>query len=517
MYIKHHRFELIFPAVGTHLLAVIVGLVVAGITHSISRGISVFSLIFAMIVIKWYGIPPLQVARRFQRLLLLYSLLAAIFCVFFIEASSSWWAGLFFALGSFVSAVACLVEEAFQNFKQLPELQQIGDSMKQKLDIAPLVSHITDIHITTTDDVARLEGGPGGHKHWKQWLTTVATLKHTYLAVSGDITDTGDRTEWQRFEKSLVRNIPKTFPVILAPGNHDLSSEYGQPEDNKLRLYFEFQAQLCPNLVTSEKIKLADVMIKAEEEISPNINGRAEQDRERFISPLFPIEDAPGMSSVVAQKLRITSLNQRIKIAETVNWEVKAHNDLLDEWFKQKWYDLFPLRLEDSELGIVVLVLNSIIPCGATLGDSALGTLGKSQMSRIAKSLDLLPSNTRNVLVITHHAPFRHPGEWQLLSTNWFLKHGAWEKTKNQIMEFALLTQEPHEAREFLDILSNAADKYQSMNFILFCGHRHTSAAGRAGRVIVLEGSSLVEEKPTAWLVFVNHDRVSIYPEAIHT
>jgi hypothetical protein len=64
-------------------------------------------------------------------------------------------------------------------------------------------------------------------------------------------------------------------------------------------------------------------------------------------------------------------------------------------------------------------------------------------------------------------------------------------------------------------MLSGAADKHQSASFFLFCGHRHSSAAGRAGRVIVLEGSCFAEAKAAAWQVFVCGEQVAVFPQEI--
>lgn len=504
--LKKNRFDLFFPVIGSIVVAFLVSMLVTGNSHSISRIAGVFSIVLVATALSWYGIPPFQVVPKFHALLWLCTFLASALCAFFMEARHSWWVGLLIAFATGLCAVTCVVKIALHSFKQLPEIQQIGDYMIRKSDTSPLVSHATDVHVTVADDVARIEGGIGGHKNLKHWLMSANLLHTRYFVVSGDITDTGHRMEWQRIEESINPNLCK-FNFIIAPGNHDISSQYGWPSQDKLRLYFKFQARLCPSLTTPDNKKLTDLLAKAEQEIEPLLDLRAEQEREDFIS----LQKAPSISHHFNHP---ALFNQRVEIADKTDWKAHAKDILLNEWFERKWYDLFPLRLDEPEKETLILVLNSVIPSIMTLGGSALGSLGEGQMARIKAIFEVLPLSVRNILVVTHHAPFRHAGEWQLFSKD-FVKLGGWKKAISRIQEFALLSQEAQESRRFLNIISDAADRFQSTNFILFCGHRHSAAAGRSGRVISLEGNCLSEENTSAWLVYVNDGLVHIYQDVI--
>ena len=125
---------------------------------------------------------------------------------------------------------------------------------------------------------------------------------------------------------------------------------------------------------------------------------------------------------------------------------------------------------------------------------------------RLSTTLSDLPTYTRYVLIVTHHAPFRAPGDWTFLLP-W--RGGGLLKTLERIKDFAFLSHAAHEARDLLAVVSGAADLRQDVQFVMFCGHRHQPNVGRAGRVLVVEGGALAETDPSTCLVFA--DGPSLY------
>ncbi len=124
---------------------------------------------------------------------------------------------------------------------------------------------------------------------------------------------------------------------------------------------------------------------------------------------------------------------QRLEIASKIDGKARASYDLLPKWFERQWYDIFPLKLDDYEHGTTSLILISVIPSAATVGDSALNSLGDEEMMRIGTMLDSLPSSYRNVLVVTNHAPFRHAGEWRFFSRDLLLRPDSWKKARTAL------------------------------------------------------------------------------------
>src|SRR5205823_8771518 len=85
-------------------------------------------------------------------------------------------AGLIIALAIFLISFAYLLKLARDNFGPMFELLPISDTLKQKAASGPLISHVSDIHITRSDNVARVEGGRGGQHSVAQSLTSIKGL-----------------------------------------------------------------------------------------------------------------------------------------------------------------------------------------------------------------------------------------------------------------------------------------------------------------------------------------------------
>ena len=106
---------------------------------------------------------------------------------------------------------------------------------------------------------------------------------------------------------------------------------------------------------------------------------------------------------------------------------------------------------------------------------------------------------------MTHHAPFRRPGEWEIVLSNAQREHIV-----SRVLDYAFLVHRAEEARKFVTTISGSADKHDGVNYFLLCGHRHKLACGRIGRIITLEGASLSVEPPTTWMLYTQATRVTV-------
>lgn len=509
---KKDRTDIVAYAVVTTIFAVLLASLITIFTQSPWHLLAAFILAIGAVAVYFFQIPPGEVATIFHRVIALYWLAALLFCVL----QSPEWTSPLFAIMFLVCGVALsflqVAELAWRNFHVMKEIEFVGEGMQQKRGWAPLISHVTDIHLTTSEDNARIELGKpklGGHKQLKVWLNLVCKLNVPYLVVTGDMTDSGDVEEWKRAQEIVESLRPIDSWFILAPGNHDLSEAYGESTKGKARRYFENQARWCTELVASNGMMLSKVFEQALNEITPDINTFAEKLKNDFIF----MTNVPFFDERQRQQwFHPTVFNKRLQIAETRNWHEEAREELIEEWFDKRQKELFPLRLEDRGRGVLTLVLNSVSSL-PSLGESALGTLGESQINRIKEILLGLQEDwCRVVIIATHHAPFRHPGEWTLLPT----ECADFKAIFARLWDWALLAQDVREARKFIDMLSTIADKHQTVDFFLFCGHRHSSCAARAGRMLVIEGACLADPNATTWLIYKRHNAgVDVYAEAI--
>jgi 3',5'-cyclic AMP phosphodiesterase CpdA len=515
---KRNITDYVSGVIATAIIVFFPSVILLAVTDSLSNGLSAFIIFFAAFHLWINDIPPRKETRRFHSFIWLYAIILVIYCMVIIERAP--WrvvAAALFSASIILFSFFSLIELAKKNFSILKEIDPIGPAMEKREDFQPLISHVTDIHITEADDVQRLEGGPGGHIILKKWLENVNKEKPKYLIISGDVTDTSKEIEWKRFENILAEKlIVNNLRIICAPGNHDLSTAYDSSRSNQPRLFYEFQTRICPSLLTYNGQKLADVIADSESQIAPFIATKAEQMREEFIvaycSRPITIDGKEYGASIADTPAR--RMESALELANKKDWLSIAHDNLIDKWYSEHSDDFYPIQHSDEEQVAVIFILNSVIPSQA-LGSSALGRLGAEQMSRLESKLNSLPQWTRNVFIITHHAPFRHPNDFKFLFFKSLLDRRNWKQAFARINEFSLLSFEALETREFLNILSDSADGRQSVNFFLFCGHRHTCAAGHAGRVLAFEGCSFSDSQPITWLVFDNNGKISVYKQPL--
>jgi len=90
-----------------------------------------------------------------------------------------------------------------------------------------LIAHLSDLHLTPSDDIGRVEVSLPGKNLFGMNKTFEAILKSKevqesdLILITGDITDVGDRKSWQVFHKILVGSGLDKKTLVIA-GNHDV-------------------------------------------------------------------------------------------------------------------------------------------------------------------------------------------------------------------------------------------------------------------------------------------------------
>ena len=426
--------------------------------------------------------------------------------VFVLEPRTACIFGIGFAVIEVIITMAFVWRSATRNFMAMPELHPTDAPSCNASVSEILFAHITDLHITVGPN--RYQGGPGGQVRFRNLLLALEKSPPRLLLVSGDIADTGNPIEWSIFYDIVDKELHFPARVIIAPGNHDFSHHYGSDENFKPRLFFETAGKLMPDAITALGSSIETVLAEAISETQLNI-----ETREAEISTAlrhFPnaVLTLWGAEDRMYRTL-LHSARQFSSLREA------AAETLRDDWFEDRWYDLFPLHFEAVEDNAFVVVLNSVIPHARTIGDSAIGALGPEQFSRLGNLLATVPPHTRFLIILTHHALFRRSGEWRPPFPRPLISGTGWLKAVGDIIDFACLAHEVNEAREFLDLISSTANRLSGTHVFILCGHRHTRAIGSAGRAIVLEGGSLSEATGGALLISRSPEGVVLINELL--
>ncbi len=102
-----------------------------------------------------------------------------------------------------------------------------GRSSEASDPCAPFrIIHLSDLHLTRTDGVARSEPNllrplRGMNRSFRRLLQQPAVRRADLLLVTGDVTDRGDAASWQVF-CDAVREAGLGGRVAVIPGNHDV-------------------------------------------------------------------------------------------------------------------------------------------------------------------------------------------------------------------------------------------------------------------------------------------------------
>ncbi|HEX5706058.1 MAG TPA: metallophosphoesterase, partial [Pyrinomonadaceae bacterium] len=150
-----------------------------------------------------------------------------------------------FALAYLYLLLFWLVEEIVFAFRSeiSPTRAEKVASFQAPRSAAPVatVAHLTDLHVTATDETARVDGGPGGNLALRRALEELGGREADEVSavlITGDMTDGGRAAEWRRFFDIVPADLLEK--CVLVPGNHELNI----PEGDGLRAAIEPQEQV---------------------------------------------------------------------------------------------------------------------------------------------------------------------------------------------------------------------------------------------------------------------------------
>src|SRR6266480_1704160 len=127
--------------------------------------------------------------------------------------------------------------------------------------------HISDLHLVGEEIKSTYDGSEPGNSYLPDMLAAIAQANPAYLLISGDITDRGFVDQWSNAIRYLSP-IATGIPVILAPGNHDLSNAFeGDLADvtpeTRMQRFVRAQQRLFGQLLTATESTLEEVVKNA--------------------------------------------------------------------------------------------------------------------------------------------------------------------------------------------------------------------------------------------------------------
>lgn len=353
------------------------------------------------------------------------------------------------ALGYFYLLVFWLAEEIFfaLRFEVSSARVEKVEGFQAARPAAPIarVAHLTDLHVTASDETSRVDGGPGGNAALRRALEELGRLKPeelTAVLITGDITDAGAPDEWRRFfEMAPAALLEK---CVLVPGNHELNI----PQGKGLRAAVEPQDQVERKFRAIRFVAAADRVQGARAFVADE----SAPDR-----PLRPLRDYLARHEETLQSFIDLARKGRLERKGDAKWkELRAAPYVV-------WDEIFPMVVEVPGTELRVLVLNSNDE-GLDLLTNAYGLIGRSQLRRLRLMLPQL-SGTPFVVAMHHHLGVQPVGK----------------TFKDRVFERAMPLIDGGSLVKALG----------GEGCVVFNGHRHVSYFARiGGRIQIIAGPS---------------------------
>lgn len=390
-----------------------------------------------------------------------------------------------------------------------------------------LFAHASDIHITASNEET-LEGHSPGNARFMAALRLLRHINPELLLITGDIVDRGQPEEWKvvtellyDFQKDQLEK-KKECHILLALGNHDVATAYSPtdvymaielqrvlkedlPRVNGQR-YWEYlrqAARLEPDLCDCAGRKLAE-QVAAVDNKEREIAETWESLHKQVASGTRDVESAIAEMSDRIQDLSSTANIHELRSYFLSNRTANLFREVeMPAFYRQKWYEPFPLRYFHAPSDTEVVILNSIAQDPTVLG-SAWGQYGQEQLSR----LDSLLKNIEGyrVIILTHHAPHK----WQL-KDNSYVDAPRWNIS--DLICWGMLVLLNEEATRLGEILESVKHR---LRVTLLCGHRHggkyrisRAGAWRGGGIV--EAASLADDGTPVLVGVIGESRDEYY------
>lgn len=293
---------------------------------------------------------------------------------------------------------------------------------------SPPFTHLSDLHLTAHGhESIELGGAPNAAV-----IETIVEYFRTSplpVVITGDITDSGSRQEWQSFLNSVqsARQSGNNVPVLLAPGNHDLFpyARSFQPMISSL--------PLTSRLARLRKIRYLQAVLETCPQMLISRDDGTSQPLDSWLQQHQTAIDSVVFSHALAELSAIDCL----------------------------WDSCFPMYCNVDQTTYVSLDTNRP---HSNFWTSAFGQVNSGQRKRLALLLDTLHREPHMKVVVLGHHHIYVPQ--QSVRKDWRLKH-----------------LEMIDGRSLSQLLSNSVDWYLH-------GHRHFQFSFKLEKMVVLSAPS---------------------------
>jgi 3',5'-cyclic AMP phosphodiesterase CpdA len=389
-----------------------------------------------------------------------------------------------------------VTNEEFGSYPASRELPVEKAGIASTCDSPSVLAVISDTHIT---DLPRtLEKKEHGDAKLRRMLEAVRNACPKLLIVSGDLTDQGERPEWERF-RALIRESGAATAargaapqLVIVPGNHDLQgTPFTQGGEILTRGFARTQDEHFYSVLYLGRkrsfLELADA-----ERMLAHV----------AVKSSVPAEFSRRVDEVLAaaaKKVRVMTDPGSLGGAASPGRTRPSFAYLYPEGFRKmleaaqkEFDDLFPMIYENAQPGLTLVLLNSSahLSPGASMG---LGSLGAAQMKRLEDYLSKLGAAgnpPRSLVVVLHHAPVRRA-----------IDAWSWRELKEKVGDSSIwahtvLALDVDDAQKLVSLIDGFARSRRDVQVVLVHGHRHGAPylGETGGGVLIVEAPGTIED-----------------------
>lgn len=404
---------------------------------------------------------------------------------------------------------ACLYLQARASYRASTVVRRHALRYARGLNV-PWAIHLSDIHVTKPGGVT-VEGGSGGNRQLQDAVQMQSSSSLSFVFITGDLTDHGEREEWTEAVSALERLSPDT-QVLIAPGNHDLSIAYDlrwqfwtivsraygrhnrfeHATGAKMWRFLKHLGMLNSELRTSDGQRLAKhthiIMLDKEEDLYRRIaqSPRDESELiEGFVRWMREVRlCAPERENELKAQLRRIAACDHGRGFSRGKFDAFAGSHIFGEW-----PGYFPIHQLDARTSTLCVILSSVVADTSLIG-SAFGVVQSEEINRL-ESL-MRQSKARNIVILMHHAPFRWNDERSPHSVE-------------EVVMWGSLAAARRSGEQLFKTLE--ATCRDGRRVVLLCGHRHggrsrENRVGKWGPVLAAEAAAMADASAMEFLAF---------------
>jgi 3',5'-cyclic AMP phosphodiesterase CpdA len=404
---------------------------------------------------------------------------------------------------------------------------------------ALLFMHLSDTHFVGREEGLTFQGATWSTQNMEATARLVRRLQPPLLLVSGDVTDTGARREWEQAMNRLLRPAKEAGSrVILAPGTHDMHPAFSGADDadsdfvglvfqivSHLRTVrelaqiewswldrfflssvgrYRFVSAVVPVPSFVSRAVLARRFLEYQEELAAGVTADGSIVSERLKQAFDMaswVKEAQASDRLKSQLILDRCFNPQAESSAALQNACDALREALGKYSAALGTgvgcdDLYPLLYPDERTHASVIVLCDAAVTTRGFGSAALGLINKEQLARFAQMLARVSQDSRYVIIMLHHRPIRPRDDRWGFPKTW---HAA-DWANSPLYHYSFLRGDAETANALVTTILEQAGRHPDRTYVLLYGHAHQKFLGKVygregqGQLWISETSALYEE-----------------------